>query len=226
MIKALEVAVLKFDGKVIYSTEELRGALTNGERDEFEHSKLGSASVEVADSHVEALAGHLRERLGQFVEAETDRIGHSFEVVGDGDGGTTVTSELHVSYSSVSTVTSLAKGLVRAGAIIGPYRAADLMEQLIQGEPQRHRLCVLLDSIHVGGRADLSEGVRLYCLPTSSDLLPTSMAGPVREPLESVLGRTVLELDVYVRLPFFSPRQTVDVRPSPDASSVLGDVTL
>lgn len=226
LVKALEAVVLRIDGEVVDSAEEFRRALTNGERDEFEHSKLGSASVEVADIHVQALADHLRERLGQYIEAETDRIGHSFQVVGDGDARATVTPELYDFCSSVSSISSLAKGLVRAGAIIGPHPAAALMEQLIQGEPQRHRLCVMLDSIHVGGRVDLGEGVRLYSLPTSSDLLPTSMAGPVRSPEESVLGRTVLELDVFARLPFFLPSQADDARPSTDPSSVLGDTTL
>lgn len=159
LIKALGAAVLKFDGESVYSADELRKELSNGERDEFEHSKLGSASVEVADGHVRALADHLRERLGRFVEAETDRIGHSFQVVGDGDARTTVTSDFHVSSSAVSTVTSLAKGIVRAGAIIGPCRATDLMEQLIRGEPQRRKLCVMLDGIHAGGMAEMSEGV-------------------------------------------------------------------
>lgn len=226
LIKALGAAVLKFDGESVYSADELRKELSNGERDEFEHSKLGSASVEVADGHVRAIADHLRERLGRFVEAETDRIGHSFQIVGDGDARTTVTSDFHVSSSAVSTVTSLAKGLVRAGAIISPCRAADLMEQLIRGDPQRRKLCVMLDGIHAGGMADMSEGVRLYRLPTSSDLLPSSMAGSVREPSESVLGRTVLELDVFVRFPFFLPRETDDARPSSEATSVLGDATL
>ena len=187
LLNALEAAVLGIDGKVVHSVDEFRRTLSNGERDEFEHSKLGSASVEVADVHIQELVGHLRERLGQFVEAETDRIGHSFTVVGDRDVHTILTPDFHVSSSAVSTITSLAKSLVRAGAIIGPGPAADLMEQLIRGEPQRRRLCVMLDSIHVGEMAELSEGVRLYRLPTSSDLLPASMTGRAKEPLESVL---------------------------------------
>ena len=226
LIEASDASVLKIDGEAVGSAEEFRRALSNGERDEFEHSKLGSASVDVGDSRVRTLVDHLRKRLGRFVEAETDRIGHSFQVVGDRDSLTTITSDYHESCSAISTVTSLAKGLVRAGAILGPCRAADLMEQLIQGEPQRQRLCVMLDRIHACGIAVPSEAVRLYRLPTSSDLLPASMAGPVREPLESVLGRTVLELDAYVRLPFFLPRETDDARPSTSATSVLGDATL
>lgn len=66
-----------------YSADGLRDALALNDKRVPDTWDVMSARAEVDDDWVSRLTDHLRHRLSELTDSETDRIGHSFRVVGD-----------------------------------------------------------------------------------------------------------------------------------------------
>ena len=177
--------------------------------------------VEVPDEVLEPLVAALRQRLAAYLDVDTDSIGHSFDVMGQGHASTGGNRDFVMENQSTSTVSGVAVGLVRAAAALGPAEAARLMGGWVTGEPLRFKVCMVLGGGYVSEELQLDAGVRLSALPTSSDLLPKPMPGVDRNRVIDILGQPLLEIEAFTRPVFFSPPVEGGSFPELDSVTVL-----
>ena len=153
----------------VHSAEELQQALPRTWGHVSETRDVMSAYPEVEDDCLDAVATHLRARLSEYIDVGTDSIGHSFDVVDDSGRYFRRTPDGAVETHSSSQLPGFARGLIRAAAILGPDRAAQLLGLWADGEPRRYKICVVLAGVYVDKGIELSQGLRVYGLPISSD---------------------------------------------------------
>ena len=164
-----------------------------------------SAVPMVSDGRDGAVADFLRNLLVEYIDETTDRLGHSFEVLMHNDGVNIGVGD-HLWYQGVSSVDDFAKGVIRASALLGPDRTADLVEGWARGEPVVYKTLALL-----GGEVLPSEqlspdaGILIYSLPFDSDDLPSSVLESSSSPVHSLLGQSLLELETRTRPALFLP---------------------
>ena len=214
---ALARSSCRFGGRTA-TVDELRGTLGEAHWGSNRLRDALAAPLEVPDEVLEPLVGVLRQRLAAYLDVDTDRIGHSVDVIGQGHASTRANADFAVENQSTSTVSGFAVGLVRAAAAIGPMEAARLMGGWLMGEPLRFKVCIVLGGGYVAERLRLDAGVRLSALPISSDRLPKCMPGMDGNRVIGVLGQPLLEIEASTRPVFFSP--PVDGRSFPRLDSV------
>ena len=193
-----------FSGRVS-SPEDFRSALANEHWGSPNRRSVVASRPTVAELAIRPLVNALRDCLAPYLEVTTDRVGHSFRVVGDGRASARSSSDRFVENQSISSPEDVALGLVRAAAILGPGPAAALFEGWVRGEPLRFKVCLVLGGAYVADHLELNAGLRLFPLPTSSDELPLSMPDMDYNRVDAILGHPLLEIDVATRPAFFLP---------------------
>ena len=78
--RALLATTFRTAGGTGYSAEEFHDELSPPLKRVPETWEVLSASPVVSDNWVGAVADHLRDRLSGYMDVDTDRIGHSFDV--------------------------------------------------------------------------------------------------------------------------------------------------
>ena len=173
--QALDATTFRTRGGESYARNDLCEALNRTRWGMEDTLDVLSARPEVDGQILSQLAAHLREQLSEYIDASTDRIGHSFPIVGSTDSSITTTEDCAVEISSSSSVSGFAKGLVLAAAVIGVDDAAELVCLWATEEPRHHKICVVLAGVSIDEEIELEHGLRIYRLPISSDLLPTEI---------------------------------------------------
>ncbi len=211
---------------IIYETRTLLGALN------FDYGRLPiprdvrSAVPVVSDGWDDTVADFLRGLLAEYIDISTDRIGHSFEVlmhedgvnIGDGD---------HMWYQGVSSVNDFAKGLIRAAALLGPSRAADLVEGWSRGEPVHYKTVALLGGgVAPSGLLTPGDGILIYSLPIYSDEIRFSVIEASSSPVNSLLGQSLLELETHTRPALFRPVGDRASDAEVETSTALGEIPI
>ena len=224
--QALATATFRTSGGTSYSTKELRQALSQARGSVSETLKVLTAHPQVDDDWLGSVADPLRDRLSGYIDAGTDRIGHSFHVLGDAARRFTYTADGAQEIHSSSSLSGLAKGLIRAAAVLGPDRVARLLDSWADGEPRHYKICVVLAGVHVDDTIELDRGLRVYRLPVSSDSLPISMPDMQSDRVSRILGHTVLEIDAYTHPAFFVPAQDDEAHTPLHTRTALGEVSL
>ena len=210
----------------VYSAEGLQETLSQTSGHVSETREVLSAYLEVDDVWVGSVAAHLRDWLSGYIDVSTDRIRHSFPVVDDTGGYSGVTSDHAEEFRSSSYVSGFARGLIRAAAVLGPDRAAELVSVWAGVEPRHYKICVVLASVYINESLELDQGLRMYRLPVSSDSLPISMPDMRLDSVVNILGHPVLEISASSGPVFFVPRQSIDGHPALHTRTALGDVSL
>ena len=200
------------DGTV-YSAEEWQDAIDRSRGRLHTAREVLSARPEVDEVWVGSVADHLRGRLASHIDVGTDRIGHSFPVSGESGGSVTITPDYAEETYSSSSLSGFATALIRAAAVLGSDRAAELVSLWASGEPRHYTICVVLAGVYIDKTIELDEGVRLHRLPVSSDLLPISMPEMRRDSVANLLGHAVLEVDASTHPALFVARQSADAHP-------------
>ena len=108
------------------SVEELRHTLSDSYWGAPARKLALSAQSEVPDEVVDRLASDLSQRLDEYIDASSGRIGHSFRVDGDLGGVVRHSPDYAVEVKSKSDLGGLAFALVRAAALVGSDSAARL----------------------------------------------------------------------------------------------------
>ena len=214
------------EGGKVHSADGLRQAIPLARWGTPETREVLSANPEVVDDWVGSVAVHLRDRLSGYIDVSTDRIGHSFPVVADELVHIRATPDRALEIHSSSSVSGLAKGLIRAAAVLGADRAAELVSVWAGGEPRHYTICVVLAGVYIDEGIELDEGLRMYRLPVSSDSLPISMPDLRWELVADILGHAVLEVDASTHSALFVPRQSADAHPPLQTCTALSEVSL
>ena len=168
----------------------------------------------------------LRGRLTPYVDLATDRLGHSFRISGEGRTSSTVTPEKVFAHQSISSLSGVARGLVRAAAFIGPAAAADLFDGWVRGEPLRFKICLVLGGAYVADDLELGASLRLYPLPTSSEELPPNMPDIDHSRVGALLGHPLLEIDASIHPVFFPPPTADEPFPELESVTILGPASI
>ena len=215
--------LITFDGKLDkLSPAQLRDTLERACWDSDERLKAESARPVSPDHLVTELIGKLRELLTNYITVETDRIRHLFPVFEPSVDYCSIKLENNgfKKYEYVSTISDLAKGLIRGATILGPDRAAKLLYDWIDEKPLMYLTSALLVGVTVEQELDLCNGVRVTPLPISSDALPVSLPRDTSTSVRDYLERVVLSVDTTV-CPVFS--QVQDSQPTDEGPHVLSD---
>lgn len=210
----------------VYSPDELREALTRFHWSSPDDSDIFSAQAEAYDDF-QGLTEHLRYQLKDHIDPDTDRIGHSFEIAGSYNRSLKLSADLTFQFRAISSLEAFARALVRAAAVLGPDNAASLVEKWAAGEPRHHKLCMILAGVFIDDEdIVLEEGLRIYRLPVSSDLLPLSMPNIREEIVGDMLGHPLMELDVLTQPEFFVPTPSEGEEVTLHTRTPLGESSL
>ena len=184
-----------------------------------------ASRLDVPDHVLDPLIDALRDRLTPYLDVTTDRIGHSFPIVGDGRSSVRIVDGV-VEYQSTSSLAGVAAALVRAAAVLGSAPAAVLFDGWVGGEPIRFKVCLVLGGAYVSDYLELNAGLRLFTLPTSSDALPPSMPDMDHNRVGAILGHPLLEVDVSTRPVFFLPPGDDDEFPELQSITALAPASV
>lgn len=221
--QALRETTFRVGDSTTCSVKEFRDALEQAQGFPTRTREILSADFAVVD--VSSLVDCLRSKLSEFLGSATERIGHSFNVAGDTGRGMTYTPNLTEEIDNHSSLEGLAKGLTHAAAVLGSDRATELVDSWAGGEPWEYKILVILSGLHIGESIELGQGLRMYTLPTSSDLLPVSLPTSLTrgQAAVNILGHTLLEIDAATRPAFFAPCEEDDARPAFNTWTALGE---
>ncbi len=118
------------------------------------------ARARIPDTQLECLMPVFRNLLRDLVDSETDRIGNGLVNLAGG-----IPEPLLKDYIPI---------LIRASAVLGGERVAELLFGWIRGERIRYKTIGLLYGITIDEPLMLEEGLRLYQFPLSSnEAVPT-----------------------------------------------------
>ena len=182
-------------------------------RQTFENAKWGDDDLQrslraqaiVPTAIFEKLAERLRLSLGAYLDPESDRIGHAFPLAGGHGGRTTATSNGLFTETSSSSVTSLAKVLIKGAAVLGVDRVSDLLDGWIQGEPVRYYTSTVVGLTLKRALSPL-EGILFCPLPLSTEDLASWLPSSARNVRgASYLGHTVVSVASEVQPALLHP---------------------
>ena len=131
--------------------------------------------------------------------------------------------DLAEEYLANSTLPGFARALLRVAAVLGPDRAAQALSLWVDGRVRQYKICVVLDGVVVDREIELEEGLRVYRLPISSDLLPPSLPNTLWDTarVKELLGQTLLEVDAWTHPALFAPtKPRIELK----TRTALGDV--
>lgn len=147
---------------------------------------LHAAALLVNESVLQALTERVRSVLGDHIIADEDSIPNKLAVL---MGGVTKL-----------TVAQFTTRLVRAAAILGSSRAAQMVLEWAEGRPMRYWRHTVLGGVSVEQPLDLNPSLRLANLPNSTDqvsrYLPSSILGFSGE--LAFLGRARMSIEYEV----------------------------
>ena len=206
-------------GDGINTPEELRTAWDGATWGSPVHASALVSRPNVPDQLVNALVVGLRERLAPYLDASHDRVGHSFDVMGQGNSSTGFDADRVLQDQSTSSLAGLAHGLVRAAAVHGPCQTADMFDGWLRGEPLRTKICLVLGGAYVSDHVELNAGLALSPLPISSDGLPLLMPQMATNHIPTILGHPLLQIETSTNPVFFVPPDDDD-EPFPQLQSM------
>ncbi len=156
LAQALPATTFRTEEGRVYSAEGLQETLSQTSGHVSETREVLSAYLEVDDVWIGSVAAHLRDRLSGYIDAGTDRIGHSFPIIGDRQAYLRGTPDLVLEIHSSSSLPGFARGLIRAAAVLGPDRAAKLVSLWTGGKPRHYKIYVVLAGVYIDESIELA----------------------------------------------------------------------
>lgn len=185
--------------------EQMEQVLSDAPWDSEVRFLAENARFEVPPDELQDLANTLRRLLSDYIDPESDRIGHGFPAAGARNGHIrALRSGLRVS-AYVTPVSAFAKALVRASLALGAARVAAMAEGWLEDRPLYVRTSAILSGIRTTQDLILPEGVEVNTLPVDSDALPLSVPRARQLPVLDALGATLLTVDSSISPPLFRP---------------------
>ena len=145
-------------------------------------SALG-AHAEIPDTILDHILPVFRNLLRNFVDSETDRIGNGLVNLAGG--------------IPVPDLKDYVAILVRASAVLGGERVAELLIGWVHGEQIKYQTISLLNGVTIDKPLVLEEGLRLYQLPKSSNEVVSHLPARTLDThgLQPWLGGVVLSIE-------------------------------
>ena len=137
----------------------------------------------IPDTLLDHIMPVFRNRLRDFVDSETDRIGNGLVNLAGGIPEPTLQDYLLI--------------LVRASAVLGGERVAELLIGWIHRERIKYKIIILLNGVTIDESLVLEEGLRLYQLPLSSNEIVPHLPAMSLEMhgLQAMIGRVALSIE-------------------------------
>lgn len=161
--------------------------------------------LQTSDESITELADRLRRLMKDYVDSDTDVLGHAFPVLCPSTSSRPTSDGGLVGYEQQSKVRDFATGLVWHAAVLSPLRVANILSDAMDGKPLRFRTSSSLLGITVIQQLELKNGVGVTRLSESSDTLPISLPLTRSMSAEDFLGRAVLSVDCSVCPALFRP---------------------
>ena len=105
--------------------------------------------LQTPDETISELADRLRGLLADFVDSDTDVVGHAFPVLCPSTSSRSTSEGGLVGYEQQSKVRDFATGLVWHAAVLSPHRVAGVLSDSMDGKPLRFRTSSLLLGVTV-----------------------------------------------------------------------------
>ncbi len=197
------------------SPERLRKIYERNRWGDEEYARARSADLIAPEQLMSQLADQLRLFLENYINPETDRIGHAFPI----NGRTTSQHSLvrgareqHTEY--VSSVDDFTKGIIKGATILGVEHVTHLLSQWRLGNPLAYRRSTIVNGLTVNEPFSPRKDIHIVPLPLSTDQLPSYLPTRNDVPGKDYLGRAVLSLDVSASPTLFRPKFRPNTTPA------------
>lgn len=162
----------------------------------------------VPDDSLRRVEDAVRRILQQFIDQDTDRIGHAFPCSGMGGQdqieGIRVHGDGLADEQFSSPVSDFAHGVVRASGLLGVAKIVELLNGWKQGAPVTISMSTVLNGLLLAAPVEPREGVRLVPLPMETSALPRLPVDRKTVP-QDYLGLTLLTVRVQAKPALFRP---------------------
>ncbi len=172
-----------------------------------ERHRVGSkrADCHVPDSAMLPLIEEVRNALEEFIDPESDRLGHAFPTdhyrLIRGNGGEAGDSNLEFE----SPPENFSESLLQAAAIMGTDKVAELLGDWKRGTPIQIKMFTLVNGLVLNARYVPQNDIEIVALPLTTAALPRLPARNGRLP-QDYLGRTLLSLKMSASPVLFRPK--------------------
>ena len=172
--------------------------------------RASRARLIVCDRALLELERHVRFLLQDYVDPETDRIGHAFPTGGNEEsysGHPIIDDDSILNIRSWSSpVASFTKALVKGASVVGTKTVVCQLLGWLEGdEPVKYRTAAILNGVAFTEPLASLEGVHIEPLPLSSDELPVHLPQLSGMSADDYMGRTVLYIDYEASPALFRP---------------------
>ena len=185
-----------------------------------DYHRASRALLIIRDELFSELERQVRRLLDDYINASTDRIGHSFPTGERQESYSGYTDAVQNLHSWTSPVVSFAKALVKGAAVVGPETVASQLLRWREGrDPVRYRTAALLNGVAFRRPLSPLVGVDVEPLPLSANELPVHLPTSFGMSAKDYLGRTVLYIQHEASPALFRP-----VTVSPEEIVAVQDV--
>ena len=181
-----------------------------------------SAQVKVPSEALDNLADGLRAIVWDYIDSETDELGHTFPIADGSSRSMTFLRTGLAAQTYKSSSVKFARALVRASLVLGSERVAELVGDWEAGRPLSVQTAAILTGVGVADDIQLPVGVSVRTLPSISDALPLWVPRTIRIPVVDLLEATVLTVDSTISPPLYQPRSILGSRPEVQVRSAAG----
>ena len=174
---------------------------------ESQRHRAGSKRADclLSDGIMHPLIAEVRNALADFIDPESDHLGHAFPIDScsvirntGGEGGVA-----HLEFES--TLEKFSESLLRAAAIMGVENVTKLLSDWKHGESIRFKTSTIVNGLVLDNRYCPRDDIEIAALPLTTAELPRLPDLSRRSPAD-YLGRTVLSLKMSASPVLFRPR--------------------
>ena len=191
-----------------------------------EYEKASRAHLYIPQETLSSLEGQVRAQLVDYIDPESDRIGHAFPIGGSSESQHGYSG--YVSHGSrsidvwTSPVESFVRALVKGAAVLGPGAIGSQLDRwLRKDEPIRYRRAAIMNGIAFRDHLVPTAGIHIEPLPFALDEMPIHFPRSHTRADENYLGRAVVYID-YVASPALFNSTMVNPGPPVTVKRVSG----
>ena len=191
----------------IISPDELQAIASRDRWDDELAIQARGAKPIIPDETFNQFLATLHNMLVDYIDAQTDEIGHTFPAASSFHQATTFEANGVVRDTYVSPVKAFTEALVRGSAIMGSERMAELLSCWIEEKSVKYQTSAILNGLYLDDAINPLSGIRIEPLSRSTDGLTGYRPLLSGKAIEDYLGRTVLNMESTVSPAFFHPHK-------------------
>ena len=202
--RALAQTTFTIGRSKIVDLRQFRELRARAKRDDKDLRWVRSALVHVPGPRQADIADSLRDALADYIDPDSDRVGHAFPMAGDGGGYQKAWLTGVYTHSKVSSVDQLGVEFLLGAAVLGVNCIIDVLADWTKGEPVGYRTCRVI-RLAIDQPLAPVNGVRIAPLPISTDQLPAGLPSPRGIRRSDYLGHAVVYVDTKATPALFRP---------------------